>query len=314
MSDRGSWLARPISKVLCKFVPINCAAKISVVRSRAKQPFGRRTRQSARRPTSQRQLPLLQTRRADWEIRRRAPPSERRRSGTCARASAPPQVGRLSSPERASVASQLDLSLERVSAARSAVRPALDQSVRLNLRPPALDRGAQPDLSPEHANVVPSVAPHPELDQSVRPDLSLERVSAARSAVRPALDQSVRLNLRPPALDRSVQPDLSPERANVVPSVARPAPHRSVQPDLSPERVSAVPSVARLLALDRSVQLDLRPLALDRRASGVESDKRGWVGALLEGRHQPQCTETRGDSDVPNELRVCPLLAQSRHP
>ena len=118
---------------------------------------------------------------------------------------------------------------------------------------------------------------HPALHRSVQPDLSPERVSAV---AQPALDrsvlldQSIRLDLRPPALRRGVQPDLSPERANVVPSVARPALHRSVQPDLSPERVSAVPSVARL-ALDRSVQLDLRPRALDRRASGVERDKRG---------------------------------------
>src|SRR5262245_21246261 len=175
MSSRASWRERPMSEVLCKFVRINCGAKISVVRSRAKQPLSRQTRQSARRPTYRPQLPLLRTLRVDWGIRRRAPPSELRRSGSCVRVSAPPLVGRLSP--------------ERVSAARSAVRPALHRSVQL-------------DLSPEHANVVPSVAPHP-------------------------------------ALHRSVQLDLSPERANVVPSVARPALQRSVQPDLSPERVSA---------------------------------------------------------------------------
>src|SRR5262245_65818036 len=128
-----------MSEVLCKFVRINCGAKISVVRSRAKQPFSRQTRQSARRPTYRRQLPLLQRRWVDWGIRRRAPPSELRRSGSCVRVSAPPLVGRLS--------------LERVTAARSAVRPALDQSVRLNLSPPALDRGAQPDPRPEPAKV-----------------------------------------------------------------------------------------------------------------------------------------------------------------
>src|SRR5262245_38757733 len=247
MSSRASWRARPMSEVLCKFVRINCGAKISVVRSRAKQPFSRQTRQSARRPTYRPQLPWLQTRRADWGIRRRAPPSELRRSGSCVRVSAPPLVGRLSP--------------ERVRAPRSAVRPALHRSVPF-------------DLSLERVSAVRS-AVRAALHRSVRLGVSGARVSAARSAVRPALDQSVRLDLRPPALDRGVQPDLSPERANVVPSVARPALHRSVQPDLSPERVSAVPSVARLLALDRGVQLDLRPLALDRRASGVESDKRG---------------------------------------
>jgi hypothetical protein len=82
--------------------------------------------------------------------------------------------------------------------------------------------------------------------------LSPERVSVARSEVQPELH-------------RSVQLDLSPKRVSVVPSVAQPALHRSVQLDLSPERVSAARSA-------------VRP-ALDRSASGVESDKRGWLGA-----------------------------------
>src|SRR5262249_34877550 len=163
MSSRGSWLARPISEVLCKFVPINCAAKISAVRSRARQPFGRRTRQSARRPTSQRQLPLLQTRMAHWGIRHRAPPSELRRSGSCVRVNALPLVGRLSP--------------ERVSVARSEVQPALHRSVQL-------------DLSPKRVSVVPSVA-QPALHRSVQPDLSPERVSAVPTVVHPALHRSV---------------------------------------------------------------------------------------------------------------------------
>jgi hypothetical protein len=188
------------------------------------------------------------------------------------------------------------LSPERASVARSVAQPALHRSVQL-------------DLSPERVSVVPSVA-QPALHQSVQLDLSPERVSGV-----PSVAQS--------ALHRSVQLDLSPERVSAVPSVAQPALHRSVQLDLSPERASVARSVAQP-ALHRSVQLDLSPEgvtaarsavrpALARRASGVESDKRGWLGALLEGRHQPQCTATRGD-DVPNELRVYPLLAHSGHP
>src|SRR5262245_18758412 len=161
MSNRGFWLARPISEVLCKFAPINCTAKISVSRWRAKQLFGRRTRQSARRPPSQHRLPLLQTRSVDWGIRRRAPPFELRPSGSCLRVSAPPQVERLS-PERVSAPCEVQ---------------ALDQSVQL-------------DLSPAHVSV------HPALDQSVQPDLNPERVSVAWSEVQ-ALDQSVLPDLSP---------------------------------------------------------------------------------------------------------------------
>src|SRR5262249_54685461 len=210
MSSRASWRARPMSEVLCKFVRINCGAKISVVRSRAKQPFSRQTKQSARRPTYRPQLPWLQTRRVNWGIRRRAPPSELRRSGSCVRVSVLPLVGRLSP--------------ERVSVARSAVRPALHRSVQL-------------DLSPERVSVARS-AVRPALHRSVQRRLSPERVSVARSAVRPALDRSVQLGL-------------SPERVSVARSAVRPALHQSVQLDLSPECVSVARSAVRP-ALDQS--------------------------------------------------------------
>src|SRR5262245_41772220 len=239
-SSLVSSLARPKSEARCKFARTNCGARIFAVRLRARQPFGRRTRQSARQPVFQRQPPLLRASRVDSATRRRAPPWELPQSSTYAHASAPLPK------ERASVARpalhhrnvRVGRSRERASVARSVARPALHH------------RSVQLDRSQERASVARSVA-RPALHRSVRVGRSPERASVARSVARPALHRSVRVGR-------------SPERASVARSVARPAHHRSVRVGRSQERASVA-----------------RP-ALDRSASGVESDKRGWLGPPLE--------------------------------